>query len=93
MKTRGSAPNKWAKTVPTANHHIEVDGEQVTLIGIRHFLVKSKSGPGEHTVEYDDTEKGWACSCVGWNVRKDCRHSRAIQRWERGEADVKVASA
>ena len=65
-----------------------VDGEHVTWTGRKHFLVRSRSQEGHHTVEWCDDSLSWRCSCTGFNVRKSCRHVAAIERWEKGEATV-----
>lgn len=65
-----------------------IDGETVRVQGKEHALVASKSHDGEwHTVDFEDGR--FVCTCRGYEIRKRCRHARAITRWMQGEADVR----
>jgi len=47
------------------------NGEVITIIGRSHFLVESRTCPGEHHV-IDLEER--VCSCKGFTCRGRCRH-------------------
>ena len=47
------------------------NGEVITIIGRSHFLVESRTCPGEHHA-VDMEEK--SCSCRGYLCRNRCRH-------------------
>lgn len=69
-----------------------VDGEHVIPQGIDQFLVASKSEAGVmHSVEWDDDYRDWTCTCMSYQCRQRCRHSKAIDRLSAGKADVRVA--
>lgn len=66
-----------------------IDGEVVLLQGRGQCLVESKSiADTWYSVEIDD-DGNVTCTCKGFEVRKRCRHARAIQRLSVGEADIR----
>lgn len=82
--------------LPEGTTSLLVDGERVLVQGDKQALVASKSHAGEwHTVSFEwDDEKGreeWICTCMGFSVRHECRHVRAIDRWNAGRATVRFA--
>ena len=67
-----------------------LDGETVLVQGRKQALVESKTTTDHwHTVEYDEELQRWTCTCRGYEIRRRCRHARAIERWHNGEADVR----
>ena len=67
-----------------------IDGETVLVQGNGQALVKSRSvADTDYNVERDDETGRWTCTCKGYEIRRRCRHSRAIERWHNGEADVR----
>ena len=74
-----------------------VNGEHVVMPpqGNRHFLVESRSRPGQHhsvSWEFDDTigKETWVCTCESGNFRGECRHIRAVDLWSVGRGDVSL---
>ncbi len=65
-----------------------IDGEVVRVQGMRQCLVESKSVADTwYSVEIEDGKA--TCTCRGFEIRKKCRHARAIERWMSDEADVR----
>lgn len=56
-------------------------GEKIICIGRLHYLVASKSDPGEwHCVDLEMVDGGeGGCTCRGFVTRKDCRHWRVVK--------------
>lgn len=52
------------------------NGETITLIGRNHFLVESKTCPGEHHAVDGEEE---TCSCKGFQCLKYCRHLTSLK--------------
>lgn len=76
---------------------VSVDGERVLLPiqGHQQVLVASKSHAGQHhNVSYEfNGDRGydeWVCTCRGFEIRHNCRHVKAIDRWNAGKADVRL---
>lgn len=64
---------------------ILVDGELVEIVGARQARVKSRSEEGLwYAVDLEEER----CTCKGWQVRKECRHLTAVQRFVEGTAEV-----
>lgn len=79
-------------TLPQGVTSLLVDGERVLPQGYGQALVKSKSHQDEwHSVEWDDDQLDWVCTCISYQCRHRCRHSRAISRFAGGKADVRWA--
>ncbi len=46
-------------------------GEKIIVVGREHFLMESKTRPGEHhSIDLEDR----SCSCKGFLCRGSCRH-------------------
>lgn len=68
-----------------------IDGETVVVEGRMRALVESKSMADTwHVVEVDEANGNRVeCTCRGFEIRKACRHAKAIRRWLIGDADVR----
>lgn len=67
-----------------------IDGETVLVQGRGQALVESKSTADVwYTVELDDQTGRASCTCRGFEIRRKCRHAKAIERYARSEADVR----
>lgn len=67
-----------------------IDSYTVRVQGNRSALVESKTTADEwHAVEWDEEHECWACTCRGYEIRKACRHARAVGRFHAGTADVR----
>lgn len=65
-----------------------VDGEVVLVQGDGQCLVESKTTSDTwYAIEVEDGKV--VCTCRGFEIRKKCRHARAIERWLASEADVR----
>lgn len=51
-------------------------GEEFTMIGCGHFLVESRSVPGEH---HSIDVQEMTCSCKGYQCTKYCRHLEKVK--------------
>lgn len=50
-------------------------------IGRHQYLIASKKHPGEHhCVEWDDEDKKWHCSYLGWMRHGKCWHVTFISQ-------------
>lgn len=66
-----------------------IDGEVVRVQGRQQCLVESKTTEDTwYSVEIDEHGKA-SCTCRGYEIRKKCRHARAVERWMNDEADVR----
>ncbi len=85
----------WSGVTQLALDRLVIDGENVLLPlqGHTHALVESRSRPGQfHSVSYEFDDRigkdAWCCTCESGSFRGDCRHIRAVDRWNAGKARV-----
>lgn len=66
---------------------VEIEGDLVEIISPRHARVKAKSLPETwYAVALDDRGGKGSCTCVGFTVRRRCRHLSLVQRFAVGDA-------
>jgi len=73
---------------------ILLNGTRCIVQGREHILIESRSRPGQHhSLELVDEGKGFleeACSCEGFQFRRQCWHTRLLRDWRLGKLDARL---